>query len=106
MEYGPSGMGGSEVEAYNGWLVYFCRGSKVAIKAQNLAKGDIKELSCLSSCPMKIVDTRRKIEDNSTLTAGILGHSVYTDSSNGVPSLQPAHGWALLLPVSSPLRSK
>jgi len=55
-EYGPSGMRMEEVDAYNGWLIYFCTGTKGNLKAKDLANGECKELSGLSSCPMKIID--------------------------------------------------
>jgi len=106
VEYGPSGMSKGYVDAYNGWIVSFCSGLKYPLKAKKLAAGDYnKELSCISSCPMKIIDRLRNITDDSTLMAGILGFSLHNDSPHGV-TLQPSHGWALMLPVSSPLRSK
>jgi hypothetical protein len=105
-EYGPSGIRKWEVNAYNGWIVYLCNGTEYPLKAAILSKGEYKDLSCVSSCPMKIVDRLRNLEDESTLKAGILGFSVHNKTTNGVPSLQPAHGWALLLPPQSPLRNK
>jgi len=106
-EYGPSGMRKHEVKAYNGWLVYFCMGSDYyPIKASQLAAGECKELSNLSTCPMKIVDRVRKLEDKSQLIAGILGWRECKNAENNVMSLQPVHGWSLLLPEKSPLRSK
>jgi len=105
-EYGPSGMTIGEVDAYNGWLVYFCTGSNRNLKATDLAYGECKELSGLSSCPMKIIDRLHAVEDNSTLVAGILGFQVHSNSKNGVSSLQPVHGWCMMLPPTSPLRLK
>jgi len=105
-EYGPSGMDSWEVDAYNGWLVHFCMASKQSLKAKDLASGNCPELSGLSSCPMKIVDRLRNISDQSTLVAGIFGFRLHSDSQNGVASLQPAHGWCMLLPPNSPLRLK
>jgi len=106
VEYGPSGMNMRQVDAYNGWLVYFCTGLKRNLKAKELANGECKELSGLSSCPMKIIDQLREVEDNSTLIAGILGFKVHSNTINGVSSLQPAHGWCMMLPPTSPLRLK
>jgi len=104
-KYGPSGMRKGQVQAYNGWINFFCTGSSIPLKAMELAKGECKDLTCLSSCPMKIVDRIRNISDKSILMAGILGFILHNDTPNGI-SLKPAHGWALLLPESSPLRSK
>jgi len=105
-DYGPSGMRGPLVDAYNGWLVHFCNGYPYPIKANRLAEGKYKELTGISTCPMKIVDRIRNIEDHSTLVAGIAGWKEHDDAPNGVKSLSPFHGWALLLPPNSPLRSK
>jgi len=106
-EYGPSGSRRAEVQAYNGWLVFFCSGKEdLPLKASKLAAGEYPELSNLTTCPMKIVDVIRKLEDNSQLVAGVLGWRECTDAENEVTSLQPVHGWALLLPEKSPLRSK
>jgi len=55
---------------------------------------------------MKIVDRVRELEDKSQLIAGILGWRECKNAENNVMSLQPVHGWALLLPEKSPLRSK
>jgi len=104
VEYGPSGMEMEEVDAYNGWIVFFCNGVDYPLKASELSIGEYKDLSCLSSCPLKIVDRLRDISDNATLMGGILGFYMHNQTANGVPSLQPAHGWALLLPINSPLR--
>jgi len=105
VKYGPSGMSRGTVDHYNGWLVQFCTGGEyTSIEAENFSSGKIDELSGLSSCPMKIVDRLRKIEDHSTLIAGILGFRVCSESKNGVTSLQPMHGWCLMLRENSPLR--
>jgi len=105
-EYGPSGMRKYEVDAYNGWLVHFCNGAPYALKASKLSKGGYKDLSVISTCPMKIIDRLRKLEDNSTLVAGMVGWKEHHNTANGVKSLEPVHGWALLLSPNSPLRSK
>jgi len=105
-EYGPSGMRKTEVDAYNGWLVQFCTNKTYPLKAKELKEGKCTELSCLSSCPMKIVDRINNVEDKSTLFAGVLGFQKHENSQNGIPSLQPVHGWVMMLPPNSPLRSE
>eukprot|EP01124_Arcella_intermedia_P004656 TRINITY_DN12638_c0_g2_i1.p1 TRINITY_DN12638_c0_g2~~TRINITY_DN12638_c0_g2_i1.p1 ORF type:complete len:182 (-),score=16.90 TRINITY_DN12638_c0_g2_i1:35-547(-) len=100
-EYGPSGMRKGQVEAYNGWLVRLCTGAEV-IKASSIRK--TKELACWSACPLKIVDHVRNVSDTARLAAGVLGFVSHEDAPNGVLSIQPAHGWALMLPVNSKLR--
>jgi hypothetical protein len=103
IKYGSSGMG-REVPAYNGWLVFFCYGNEMTLNVQDLAKGEYsKELSCLSYCPMEIIDVVRKKKDTSTLMAGVLGYKQYNETENGVTSLEPVHGWVLMLPEKSPL---
>jgi len=103
IKYGGSGMS-RKVDAYNGWIAFFCSGKDSPLLAQDLAAGKYDELSCLTNCPMKIEDRINRISDDSTLLAGILGFKLHKDTVNGVPSLQPVHGWALLLTESSPLR--
>jgi hypothetical protein len=106
-EYGPSGISGShDVDAYNGWLVEFLTGHEV-IKAKDLSNGKLaSDLSHLSACPLKVVDLNNGIEDNATLVGGVLGYTVHehTETSNGVVSLEPFHGWCMMLPPKSPLR--
>jgi len=86
-------------------LYFFCNGSDFPLKASQLAAGEYKELSNLSTCPMKIVDRIRNLEDHSQLVAGVLGWKEWNDAENKVVSLQPVHGWALMLPENSPLRN-
>jgi len=92
-----------QVDALNGWITHFCNGTEYPLSVNKLKNGEYKDLSCLSSCPMKIVDRNRNIQDDSTLIAGILGFKIHTDTLNGVPSLEPAHGWTMLLSVHSRL---
>lgn len=112
IKYGPSGMRRGTVDAYNGWLVRFLGGSaSCKFAAAKLAAGEFAEtLSCLSSCPMRVVDVLREISDNSFVVGGMAGFRVHASGqgSNGavaaVPALQSVHGWCMMLPVSSPLR--
>jgi hypothetical protein len=105
--YGASGISGyHDVDAYNGWLVEFLIGRKV-IKAKDLSNGKLaSDLSHLSACPLKVVDLNNGIEDNATLVGGVLGYTVHdhTETSNGVVSLEPFHGWCMMLPPKSRLR--
>uniref|UniRef100_A0A0G4GNA0 Uncharacterized protein n=1 Tax=Chromera velia CCMP2878 TaxID=1169474 RepID=A0A0G4GNA0_9ALVE len=97
VEYGPSGMSMGHVEAYNGWLVRFTTGRE-KVKASKLAAGEYdKSLSCVSSVPMKIVDEVYKRQDNATMVGGMLGFTVTKSEANGVATLQPSHGWSMLL---------
>jgi len=106
IKYGGSGMRMGEVDAYNGWILEFLSGTeKFQIKAEEFKRGEYSEhLSCISSCPMNIVDAVRNISDDSILISGILGFKVHDTCQNGVATLEPAHGWVMLLPVNSPLR--
>jgi len=108
IEYGPSGMRKGSVEAYNGWLVGFMLGAEGGqLKAKKLAAGEYaKELTCLSSAPMRIIDKRNPadpVADDSIVAAGIMGYKVHA-RSEGPVALEPAHGWVLMLPANSPLR--
>jgi hypothetical protein len=45
--------------------------------------------------------------DDCVLIAGVLGYKVVGQGTeNGLVSLEPAHGWAMMLPPDSPLRRK
>lgn len=107
-EYGPSGMRKTEVDAYNGWLVEFLIGNRGAgLKAKELARGEYaKELSGLTSCMVHVVDRVRDIKDDSIVVAGMLGYSIHPAVEGRPTTLQPAHGWCMLLPPSSALRSE
>lgn len=104
--YGPSGMKRGEVDMYNGWLVAFLTGNKDRkLRANDLRDGEYaKVLSCLSSCPMKIVDRLRDITDMSAVVGGILGYQIIPGTTP-TPTLQAAHGWCLMLPRASRLRA-
>jgi len=112
MEKKRVGGGGSmpgkivEVDAYDGWIIEFITGSpKRKLYKEDLTSGKYsKELSGVSSCPMRIVDVLHNLRDDSILIAGILGFKVYEDSQNGIATLEPSHGWVMLLPSNSPLR--
>lgn len=113
VKYGPSGMRRGTVPAYNGWLVRFLDGRAASkFDSSKLAAGEYAEtLSCLSSCPMKVVDVPRNITDNSFVVGGMAGFRVHRSSDQAgpqaggaVPVLQSVHGWCMMLPEASRLR--
>ena len=59
--------------------------------------------SGLVSVPLKIISPGGVEEDTATLVAGMLGFTLHKDD---VPVVQPYQGWSMLLPETSPLRSK
>ena len=106
-EYGPSGIGKSPVEAYNGWLIKFLTGYEYLWK-KNLNEDETREqLKGMNSVPMQLTFEYRspKITESAELRAGIGGFSVVPpeETSNQVPSLQVKHMWAMMLPRGSPL---
>jgi len=105
-KYGGSGMRIGEEDAYNGWIIGFLTGTPdYKLTAANLKKGQYNEyLSGVSSCPMKIIDRVRNISDMSVLISGIMGYKLHENSQNHVATLEPAHGWVMMLPPNSPLR--
>ena len=114
VKYGPSGMYRKNVPAYNGWLVRFLDGRAASkFDSSELAAGEYAEtLSCLSSCPMKVVDVPRNLQDNSFVVGGMAGFRVHRSSDqtglqpgDAVPVLQSVHGWCMMLPEASPLRA-
>ena len=115
-----------DVKAYNGWLVRFLL-DRETILAEELDERETREaLSGWNQVPMKVSLTwcNPPISDTSTLVAGMIGFKLHsgenipaenengsTTSSDGdevpeaVPSLEPNHLWAMLLPPTSPLRN-
>lgn len=109
-----------DVEAYNGWLVRFLTGEEkiLAEDLENPPEHLQEKLSGWNSVPMKISLTwcTPPIEDESVLVAGMVGYVVHkggTDAeswnetnSEGeiVPSVEPHHMWAMMLPPNSPAR--
>lgn len=107
-KYGPSGFGGHEVEAYNGWLIKFLTG-RDSLWKENLSSSEtLRELSGLNTVPMEVSLTYRTpvVSDKSELRAGIMGFLLVEpkETFNHVPALQPNHMWAMMLPPQSPLR--
>jgi Domain of unknown function (DUF4419) len=107
-EYGPSGFGGHEVEAYNGWLIEFLT-RRESLRMKDLRSLEtLQELRGLNSVPMKVSLTYRQpvVSDESELRAGIMGFLLVEPEMtfNHVPALQPNHMWAMMLPPQSPLR--
>jgi len=95
-----------EVDAYSGWLIDLVTG-KAGSKffASDLAsKKYAADINGLSSVPMKIVDVINNVSDMSLLIAGVMGFKIHNDSPNHLSTLEPAHGWTMLLPPDSPLR--
>jgi hypothetical protein len=107
-KYGPSGFGGHEVEAYNGWLIKFLTGTDSLWKENLSSPETLQELRGLNSVPMKVSLTYRNpvVSDESELRAGIMGFLLVEPEAtfNHVPALQPNHVWAMMLPPKSPLR--
>jgi hypothetical protein len=106
--YGPSGMSRGEVEAYNGWLIKFLLGQDSILVKDMQNEKTLKKLSGLNEVPLNIVMTwcSPPIEDEAQLVSGIMGFTFHPEKAtfNGVPSLQPHHMWAMMLPPDSPLR--
>lgn len=105
-----------EVKAYNGWLIRFLT-DEDKILAEDLAGIESskirKKLSGFNQVPMKVSLTwcSPPISDESTLVAGMVGFKVHKgEESDGiepceaVPSVQPHHMWAMMLPPNSPIR--
>jgi Domain of unknown function (DUF4419) len=107
-EYGPSGFGGHEVEAYNSWLIELLT-RKENLWIKDLSSSEtLQKLGELNSVPMKVSLTYRQpvVSDESELHAGIMGFLLVEPEMtfNHVPALQPNHMWAMMLPPQSLLR--
>lgn len=111
-----------EVEAYDGWLVSFLT-DRLKIRAEDLKFGGstgVKEqLGGWNSVPLNVELTwcNPPLQDKAELVAGIVGFKVHggkgqhgeqdsEEKMNGdpVPSVEPNHMWAMLLPPTSKLR--
>lgn len=105
-----------EVEAYDGWLVRFLMDrKKVLVEDLKNSKNVREKLSGFNKVPMKVSLTwcDPPVSDQSTLIAGIVGFKLHkgedrdvTENVDGeaVPSVEPNHMWAMLLPPDSPVR--
>jgi Domain of unknown function (DUF4419) len=109
-----------QVDAYDGWLVSFLTGRKKILVEELFTSGNVKKkLSGWNKVPLKVSLTwcMPPIEDDSTLVAGILGYKIHTGDQDTschdqakekegemVPSIEPNHMWAMLLPPESKLR--
>lgn len=84
---------------FSGWVIHFLSGRKEVTSISSIFNG-------LSSVPMKF--RMGEVEDTAALVAGMLGFTVYDgkETGNGIPSVKPFQGWALLLPEDSPFRFK
>ena len=107
-EYGPSGFGKTPVDAYNGWLIKFLTGEEYLWK-RNVNSAETREvLNGINSVPMKLsLEIRNPVDsDDADLIGGIAGFVIVRPEKtyNQVPSVQPHHMWAMLLPNNSPLR--
>ena len=83
-------------KGYRGWITDFLEGTKRIIDIDEMASG-------LVSVPLELIleDTLRRVQDNATVVAGMLGFTVHTASRKNI-SVQPFQGWSLLLSEDSP----
>ncbi|KAL9953540.1 hypothetical protein ACROYT_G040971 [Oculina patagonica] len=79
---------------YRGWITEFLEGKKDVMEISDMTSG-------LVNVPLTIEGTC--VKDNATLVAGMMGFTIHTDDSPEV-SVQPFHGWSLLLSKYSPFR--
>lgn len=98
------------VGCYNGWLVEFLTGER-KLKIEKLkAGGYAKQLTCLTSCPITITKQRPYFwatagpQAAAMLVGGMTGFHMHPATKEGEGggrriTLQPAHGWCLLLPA-------
>lgn len=93
------------VKAYDGWLIKFLTGQDV-IKVKHIQQ-HAEELSGLNQVPCKVSMTwcNPPISEQVQLTAGVMGFQFHKGecTSNGVPSLQPVHMWAMMIASDSKL---
>ena len=122
-----------DVDAYTGWLIKFVTGEDKILAEVLKSRGDHKDdwkyikekLSGWNQVPMKVklAYCNPVVEDTSTLVAGIVGFKIIHEEEGGgnkkdddgsnsgnttesVPSVEPHHMWAMLLPPDSPLRRR
>jgi len=87
---------GSGECGYRGWITDFLEGTKRLIDIDEMTSG-------LVSVPLILEHTVRRVKDNATLVAGVLGFTLHTDETKEF-SVQPFQGWSLLLSEDSPFR--
>ena len=60
--------------------------------------------SGLVTIPMKLIDDgigANAIEEDAAFVAGMFGYQIHEQGTDGRPSLEPMHGWSLLLKPGS-----
>ena len=88
---------GSGENGYRGWITDFLEGTKRLIDIDEMASG-------LVSVPILLEHAVRRVKDNATLVAGMLGFTVHAHETGKQISVQPFQGWSLLLSEDSPFR--
>lgn len=89
---------GSQPDRYSGWLVKFLQGSN-EVPEDKIQSG-------LISTPLTLFNRQMPITDEGKLVAGMIGYTVHDEATeNKRVSVQPFHGWSLMLSKNSPFRS-
>jgi len=89
---------GSGERGYRGWITDFLEGTKRLIDIHEMSSG-------LVNVPLLLEAAVRRVNDNATLVAGMLGFTLHTDETKEF-SVQPFQGWSLQLSDKSPFRKK
>ncbi|CAB9501545.1 expressed unknown protein [Seminavis robusta] len=95
------GKGKKQVDAYDGWLVQFLTGQSV------IRKRDVgsESMSGLNAVPVKVEMTwcSPPVSEVTNVIGGTMGFQLHPGdrTSNGIPSLQPVHMWAMMIPGGS-----
>jgi hypothetical protein len=93
-------LSGTRKVSYSGWLVQMCSGQE-RVKVKPAKEGLRSFFSGLSSTPVTIIGDN---PERGIVVSGILGFRKYNTNPNRVLTVEPVHGWCLLLPMDSRLR--
>jgi len=87
---------GSGERGFRGWITDFLEGTKRLIDIDEMNSG-------LVSVPLILEDPVRRVKDNATLVAGMVGFTLHSNETKEL-CVQPFQGWSLLLSKDSPFR--
>jgi len=90
-------LGSGRQTQYEGWLIKFLEDKENVEDFTSMTSG-------LTTVPLNVTYDENLEGEMCALAAGQYGFTIEDDTTNGIPTVCPYIGWALLLPKESPFR--
>jgi len=90
-------LGSGHQTQYEGWLIKFLEDKENVEDFTSMTSG-------LTTVPLNVTYNRNEEGEMCALAAGQYGFTIEDDTTNGIPTVCPYIGWALLLPKESRFR--